>query len=141
MAFNQQAWDTWFNGLDETTKDLINERFHGLENTVRATRQERDTAQGNLDVATKKANFFETAHSSGCQNPKVAFALATTDNLFKEDGSPDWEKIKSAYPEGFKSQKVTVNANAGAGNSQPVALQGNDRANNAIREAAGKTTR
>lgn len=130
MAFDETKWKEWFDGLDATAQSLVNERFQALENTVKSTRTERDSAKNSLGGVTRKANFFEQASTMNCRNPKVAYALAVTDNLFTEDGSPDWDKVKAAYPEGFQ----TANANTKAGNGTQTTTKLSD-ANDAFRNA------
>lgn len=118
MSYDEKKWNEWLAQQGEDVKTLINERFQGLENTVKATRTERDTATNSLGDVTRKATFFEQAFASNCRNPKVAYALAVTDKLFKEDGSPDWDKVKQAYPDGF--QTVNAKTKAGSGTSEEI---------------------
>lgn len=135
MAFDEAKWNEWLNAQDETVKTLVNERFQALENTVKSTRTERDAAKNSLGSVSKKATFFEQASTVNCRNPKVAYALAVTDNLFKDDGSPDWDKVKAAYPDGFS----TVNANTKAGSGTQTIVKTDDW-NDAFRNAGGKRT-
>jgi predicted ATP-dependent protease len=88
-----------------------------------------------LEIAEKRASFFEDAVRPGidCRNPKVAYALAVTDNLFDRKGSPDWTALKEAAPELFG--KVTPPANAGTGTGNPPK---NNDMNAFIRTAAGR---
>lgn len=57
-----------------------------------------------LEVA-KKAKFAEEANlpQIKCTNIKAAYALATVEDLFEDDGSPKWEDIKKIAPELFKT--------------------------------------
>ncbi len=52
----------------------------------------------------RRAKFAEEAGQSNvkCVNIKAAYALATVENLFKEDGSPKWDDLKKIAPELFK---------------------------------------
>jgi len=135
-----QTWEKFLEGQPEEIKTLYGEHTKGLQNTVEATRKERDTlakqirddllpkaekgselekslteALGKLELADKRANFAEQAIKPeiGCRNPKVAFALATASDLFKRNGDPDWEAIKKEAPELFGP--LIPNANAGNG--------------------------
>lgn len=130
MTFDEKKWKEWFDAQQADVQSLINERFQGLENTVKATRTERDEAKNSLGSVSKKATFFEQASTVNCRNPKVAYALAVTDGLFKDDGSPDWDKVKAAYPDGFS----TVNANTKAGSGTQSTTKLSD-ANDALRTA------
>ena len=92
------VFDEWIAGQDEPVKELISTRFTALENTVKATRDERDALKGQLkdllktaekgseleksltdamsrlDAAEKKAAFLEEAIKPGieCRNPNCS---------------------------------------------------------------------
>lgn len=151
-------YETWLETQPENVKTLLAQRFEALENTVKATRQERDTLNGELkelgkklekgseaetrlseltsrlSQAEKKATFLELAWKEGCVRPSAAYALATSENLFKEDGLPDWSKLRESVPELFRV--TNTNTNAGSGTNKPVATQS---PNDVIRAAAGKS--
>lgn len=138
------SWDEWLTAQPENVKTLYTSHVTGLQNAVKATRQERDELakqikellpnvekgskaeaalmdlQGRLEAAERKNAFLEESAKPeiGCRNPKAAYALAMADNLFTRNGAPDWSAIKQAAPELFGSQ--AVNANAGAGTQNPV---------------------
>lgn len=52
----------------------------------------------------RRAKFAEEAGQPNirCVNVKAAYALATVENMFKEDGSPMWDAIRKTAPELFK---------------------------------------
>jgi hypothetical protein len=135
-----QTWEKFLEGQPDEIKTLYGEHTKGLQNTVQATRDERDAlakqirddllpkaTKGSelevslndtlkkLEASDKRANFAEQAIKPeiGCRNPKVAFALATASDLFKRNGDPDWEAIKKEAPELFGP--LIPNANAGNG--------------------------
>jgi len=156
----KSKFEEWLETQDESTKTLIQERFEVLESTVKATRQERDTFKGELKdlakkidensdagkavselqtrlaQAEKKSNFIEQAVKQGVKRPSAAYAIANTENLFKEDGSPDFEKIKESVPELF----TIINTNNNAGSGSKTALPGKS-VNDRIREATNKQTK
>jgi hypothetical protein len=135
-----ETFETWIAGQDEKVKGLYQTHITGLQNTVKATRAERDdyakklreAAQqlekgsaaekqisemaASLEAAQRKAQFIEDAVNPeiGCRNTKAAFALANANNLFTKTGAPDWAAIKEMAPEIF-GKAPTTNANAGAG--------------------------
>jgi len=153
------VFDTWLTEQDEPVKAVINTRFQALENTVKATRDERDAIKvqvkdlltkaekgsalekslnetmAKLDATEKRAAFFEDAVKPGidCRNPKAAFALAMAENLFDRKGIPDWATLKTEAPELFG--KVVINANAGEGSGNKLK---NSDMNMIIRRAAGR---
>lgn len=155
------SFETWFEGQDEGIKGLINKRFESLENTVKATREERDNfskqikqlakqqADGSdakkqleemgaqLEKSERRAAFLEDAMKPEiqCRNARAAWVLAESENLFDKKGAPDWNAIKAAAPELFGVP--VANANAGNG-TQRTPAQPNDM-NSFIRRKAGRT--
>lgn len=160
------TWDEYVASLPEdqqtVVKGLYTAQNQALLNTVKATREERDTMasqlrdaakqaekgskaetdlleQANkLDEANKRADFFSEASSKQCKNPKAAWALAKSDNLFTRAGLPDWTAIQTSAPELFGvSVKPKGKAGAGAGTDKnPAGTSINDF----IRGAAGAKT-
>lgn len=153
-----ESFETWIGEQDETVKHLYEEHITGLRNTVKATRDERDSFKkqvegalkeaekgsqlekslsdtlSKLEVAERRATFFEDAirPEIGCRNPKVAYALAVAEDLFGRNGAPDWNTIKATAPELFGT--TTTRANAGNGTEQPLKAQD---MNLIIRQKAG----
>jgi len=151
-------FDEWLAKQDEAVKTAYEEHVTGLKATVKATRDERDQfakelrdaagkvakgseaekalndMAGKYEAAEKRASFFEDAVKPGidCRNPKAAYALAVTDNLFDRKGSPDWAALKAAAPELFG--KVIPPAHPGDGTG---AIPKNQDMNAYIRQAAG----
>lgn len=154
-------YEQWFGEQAEEVRAMIEEHNKGLLNSVKATRDERDALskelkklakeidehseagkqlgelRAKLEQAEKKSNFIEQAVKQGVKRPTAAYAIANTENLFLEDGNPDWGKIKESVPELFTV--TNTSNNAGAGTNQN-ALPKRD-VNTAIREAANKQIR
>lgn len=153
-------WDAWHDALPETAQKLISERESGLKTALQSEREARKTAEKDLrDVAkkleagseaqneilkladaaaasTKKADFYEDAHNAGVTNLKLAYHIATTEELFDKKGSADFEEMKKQYPELFgKKQVAKGDAGSGTGSKLPAGAQG---MNAFIRQAAGK---
>lgn len=138
----KDQFETWLETQTDEVKELISKRFEALTNTVRATRDERDSIsktlkevskkvetdsdagklvsdlQAKLQASERKASFIEAATKEGVIRPSAAYTIASTENLFTEDGSPDWARIRESVPELFKVQ--TVKANAGSGTKTVV---------------------
>ena len=157
-----QTWDAIVAGLPTEQKALYDQSVTGLRNTVQATRQERDTLKARVDAlvgaldgkeptavkqqlgelqtelvtANQRAAFYEDAGKAevGCRNPKLAFMVAQSENLFDRRGNPDWQAIRAAAPELFGT--VTPQGNAGSGTGSPPAAKQN--INDYIRQAAGR---
>jgi hypothetical protein len=144
MTEPEFSYETWVEKQDETVKEGINKHYEGLLNSVKATREERDSLskelkklskevevnseagkligelQDKLSASERKANFLEQAARVGCKKPTVAFALANAENLYTEKGEPDWEKIKETVPELFTVQSIKSDAGSGT-NQKPEA--------------------
>jgi ribosomal protein S20 len=154
----KDTFDKWLETQAEEVKTLIADRFSSLENTVKATREERDTFKNELkeiskkvtgdseagiqiselskrlEASERKSNFIDQAVKNGVIRPNAAYAIATTENLYDDKGNPDWNKIRESIPELFKV--TNTSNNAGSGTNQK-ALPGNS-VNDRIREAANK---
>lgn len=119
------SFDDYLSKQDPGIRKLYEAHVSGLKNTVKTTRKERDglanqlkklsdslekqpeiqkqindmTSQ--LTSANQRADFFAEAPSEGCKNPKAAFALAKSEDLFTRNGDPDWDAIRETAPELF----------------------------------------
>lgn len=155
------SWEEALKGLPEPLQNLYNTHVSGLQNTVKATRDERKALEqqvkelsqkaekgselektltefgSKLEAAERRAAFAEEAVKPeiGCRNIKAAYALALADNLFTRNGAPDWAAIKAAAPELFGPPSIKGDAGAGTGGQPPTA---NDM-NAFIRHKAGRS--
>jgi hypothetical protein len=155
-----ESWDAFLGAQPEDVKALYTTHVTGLQNAVKATRQERDdfakqvkdllpkAEKGSelekslldftskLEVAERRAIFAEEAARPeiGCTNPKLAWTLAQSEGLFDRKGAPDWEAIKGAAPELFRKPGAAGNAGAGTGGSGNGKLDMNQM----LRNAAGR---
>lgn len=155
-----ETWEAWLDSQPDNVKALYRSHSEGLLNTVKATRDERDTVKkqlkdlakkaeegsdlkkqldgmtAQLEKTEKRAAFLEEAIKPEiqCRNPRAAWIVAEAAELFNKNGSPDWAAIKAEAPELFGAP--TANANAGAGTQSPPPKQ-NDM-NAFIRRKAGK---
>ena len=144
---------------DPKIKELYEQHTAALLNTVKATRDERDTLKNQvkdllaksekgsenekaltetllkLEATERRATFVEEAVKPGidCRNPRAAYALAVTIDAFDRKGNPDWTLLKKEAPELFG--KLNPSAHGGSGTNEPP--QANDM-NAMIRRAAGR---
>lgn len=135
------VFEDWIKGQEATIVAAYQEHTVGLQNTVKATREERDALskqikiltgqaakgselekslqdlQGQLESANRRAAFSEDAVKPeiGCSNPKAAFAIAQAEGLFNKNGTPDWSSIKAAAPELFVKKSLTPPGDGGEG--------------------------
>lgn len=126
---SQQAggliYETWIAEQPETVRSMLDghttklksaltserERSKGLEKDLRdaASKAEKGSeAEKRLNqladqvqAESKKSAFYESAGAAGVNNLKLAYIAATQDDLFKKDGSPDFDALKKSYPELF----------------------------------------
>ncbi len=161
------TWDDYIAGLPEDQQSIVTKLYEdknkNLLNTVRATREERDTfaqqlrdaaktaGKGSdaeklyteqaekLELANKRADFYEAASEHQCRNAKAAFKLATVDDLFDKKGMPDWDKIKEAAPELFGEVKSKPKGKGGAGEGTDKTPAPARTFNDVIRSQAGVT--
>ena len=70
--------------------------------------------QAKLTESERHSSFVDGATAAGCNNVKAAYKLAKSDpDLWKRDGSPDWEAIKAEAPEFFGTKKPEGKAGSG----------------------------
>lgn len=134
-------FEKWLGEQPDNIKNAYETHVTGLKNTVAATRNERDDFKkqlaglakqvekgseaerqlqemsGKIELAERKANFMEDAlrPEIGCKNPRTAYALAVSEDMFSKNGSPDWASIKLAAPELFIAGGAKGKAGAGTG--------------------------
>ena len=139
-------WDDWFKSQPEDVKTLITDHESGLKSALKSERdntrnlskqiadlqgaaekgseleRQLTTLQAKLTESERHANFIDGAVGAGCTNTKAAYKLARADeDLWKRDGSPDWDAIKETAPEFFARPKPS-GGNAGSGtNTDPNA--------------------
>lgn len=161
----EETIEAWFETLDPKLKEkgsaLLTARLEKLQNTVKATREERDNFQSELkklakaagkdsdlgkqlegmsaklDEANQKADFMEEALANNCHNPAAAFIIAKQKDTFSKSGAIDWAALQKLVPEFFGDRKQTnkkKTAGAGNGKDQPSAMGMNDW----IRQQAGR---
>ena len=144
---------------DPKIKELYEQHTAALLNTVKATREERDSLKNQvkelltksekgsenektltetlakLEATERRATFVEEAVKPGidCRNPKAAYAYAVNVDAFDKRGNPDWTLLKKEVPELFGKQ--TPPAHGGSGTDSPPEV--ND-INSMIRRAAGR---
>lgn len=135
------TFEEWFESQPENVKSLISDHEKGLksalcaerDNTKALSKQISDlqgaaeegselkkqlgALQARLTESERHASFIDGAAAAGCSNAKAAYKLAKADEeLWKRDGSPDWDAIKETAPEFFRKQTAT-SGNAGSGTS------------------------
>lgn len=153
-------WKPWHDALPKEAQELVADREKGLKSALDTERDARKTAETDLRTVAKKlekgseaqkevlkladevaegatkADFYEDAHKAGVSNLKLAYHVATTEDLFDKKGNVNFEKMKEAYPELFgKKQVAKGNAGEGTGSAPGGQAMG---MNEFIRKSAGK---
>ncbi len=157
------TWDSDLAALSPEARARYDAHVQGLRNTVQATRGERDglqqkladltkalgkdtpeearrllgEMQSELETTSRRAAFYEEAGKPeiGCTNPRAAFLVAQSEQLFDRRGNPDWAAIRQAAPELFQTTQRLPAGNAGSGTGQQPP-SGN--VNDWIRRQAGR---
>lgn len=72
-----------------------------------------------ISESQRRSDFYEAAHASGVTNLKLAYLIATQDDLFSSRGDVNFEKMRTDYPElfGVSARKGKTNAGEGSGSS------------------------
>lgn len=147
---NPSNFSDWFESQDDSTKSIIQDRMSSLEGALSSERSERrnlakqlkdtmkrldetsEAAQELQQLSTRlenqerQAKFYDEAVAAGCNNLKLAWLAAQSDDL-------SVEQVQENYPELF-ARPVAARTNAGSGSSQaPERLSMNEY----IRRAAG----
>jgi len=138
-------FDAWLEQQGDDVKGLLNTHASGLKTALSAERDRNKELEKSLrDAASKaekgsesekrlselanqvtesnrKSAFYEGAATAGVNNLKLAYMAATTDDLFKRDGSVDFEAMRRTYPELFGGKSSQSNNGGSGTNSQPNA--------------------
>ena len=95
--------------LSKQLKDLQGKVDEGSEASKRVAELTKQ-----LEESQRHSSFVDGATAAGCNNVKAAYKLAKSDpDLWKRDGSPDWEAIKAEAPEFFGTKKPEGKAGSG----------------------------
>jgi len=153
-------FDEWYSTLGEPYQEALDEHIAGLKSALTNEREGRkalerqvrdlskkadagsevqkqlDSIAANLSQETQRSTFYETAHSAGVKNLRLAWLAAQDAKLINNDGSVDMAKLKETAPELFASSKPVIpSANGGTGSGNPPASQRS--MNDVLRSAAG----
>ena len=138
------TYDEWLAAQDEATKALIESNTKGLKSALESERTSRKSLEKDvrelagkaekgseaerqltemadrIKSADAKTDFYEAAHGRGITNLRLAWMVTQQDQLYDRRGNPDFEALKSGYPELF-AKPLTPQGNAGSGTgTQPT---------------------
>lgn len=154
------VFDDWLKGQDENIQSMLEGHTKGLKSALESERgsrkdlekQLREMAKASekgsdlqtqlnsladeLQGADRKADFYEAAHAAGVRNLKLAFTVATSDEMFDKHGRVNFNEMKKAYPELFATNQPAPRGDAGNGTNSTKPKSGG--MNTFIRNAAGR---
>ena len=146
-----ETFEAWLESQPEEVRSRFEEGTQGLRSALKSERDNVKTLsaqlnelkgaaekgseletkltalQEKLNESERHAAFIDGAAGAGCSNAKAAWMLAKADaDLWKSDGSPDWESIKTTAPELFGPKQPS--GHAGSGTGTPPDAGGNKKA-------------
>lgn len=154
------SFDTWLGAQPDDVRARIEENISGLKSALTAEREANREREKELrDLAAKaekgslaqkelerladqlaesdrRADFYEAAQREGVTNMRLAYTVAVQDELFDRRGNPQFDEMRTAYPELFVAQQAAPAGHAGAGTQKPPATKVS--MNDFIRRAAGR---
>lgn len=116
--------------LEKQVRELAGKAEKGSE----AEKQLNQLAD-QITESDRRSDFYEAAHAAGVTNLKLAYLVASNDDLFDKRGMVNFETMKGTYPELFGGQKPPK-GNAGDGTEKQPSGKGS--MNDFIRIAAGR---
>lgn len=154
------TFDGWLGEQPEEVKALLDGHTEGLKSALKSERGSRKDLEKQLrDLAAKaekgseaqkelagiadklgeadrKADFYEAAHAAGVTNLKLAYVVASQDEMFDRRGRVNFDTLKTQYPELFGVKPAPTKGNAGSGtNTEPTPAE---NMNTFIRRSAGR---
>ena len=132
------TFEEWYESQTDDVKTLISEHESGLKSALKAERdntkslnsqlrelqgkadkgsemeKQLTTLQERLAESERHSAFIDGATDAGCTNAKACYKLAKADpELWKRDGTPDWDAIRETAPEFFQKKQSSGNAGSG----------------------------
>lgn len=155
-AAENETFESWLDGQDETVKSMYTAHTSGLKSALDSERSANRAAQAQLRELAKKAEkgseleaaltkqadqlstlekqaaFQDKAHAAGVRNLKLAYLAAAQAGLVSEKGDCDFSKLRTEYPELFNAPQAPGNAGSGTNNRAPSGLTMDQIVRNAI---------
>lgn len=132
------TWETVLAGLTEAQRALYEGHTQGLRGALKTERGQRqdlagqlkaatgkleegseardalEKVTGQLELATKRADFVTAAVGAGVRDAGLAWLAAVELDAFNRKGEPDFAALKGAHP-GLFGQAAAAKGNAGDG--------------------------
>lgn len=153
------TFDKWLGDQPEEIKSLLDGHTKGLKSALDSERESRKSQEkqlrelakksekgsdaetqltklaDDLQSADRKANFYEEAHAAGVKNLKLAYVVASNDEMFDKHGRVNFDEMKRTYPELFGTTNTT-RGDAGRGTDKKQKASGG--MNEFIRTSTGR---
>jgi hypothetical protein len=133
------VFDTWITEQPAEVRSLLDGHTAGLKSALESERTARKNFEKQIkdlslkaekgsdlerqlaeiakaqEQARNQTEFYEQAHTQGVKNLKLAFLVATQEELIDNRGKVDFDEMKKRYPELFGAGQARTAGNAGAG--------------------------
>ncbi len=123
---------------ERTTREDLSKQLKDAMSKVQAgsdLSKQLEEIQSQLELTQRRANFLQEAMTQNVINPNLAWLAAQDTEAFDKRGNPNWDVLRTKYPELFRQGGSQTRANAGSGTSQQQT--GSGGMNTLIRRAAG----
>jgi hypothetical protein len=123
---------------ERTTREDLSKQLKDAMSKVQAgsdLSKQLEEIQSQLELTQRRANFLQEAMTQNVINPNLAWLAAQDTEAFDKRGNPNWDVLRTKYPELFRQGGSQTRANAGSGTNQQQT--GTGGMNLLIRRAAG----
>ena len=142
------SWESWIAKQEERVRKLYEAHVAGLKSALEAQKAQRkrvaeqlqetvnqlETLRKQYQEEASRLAFYEQASAEGVRHPKLAWYAAQELGAFDEQGTCDFAKLRSHYPELFRRATPVADAGAGAEQGARAARSMNE----VIRAATGR---
>jgi len=150
-AENLEGFEAWYQQLEADQRQMLDEHIRGLKSALEAEREARknlakqlgelrgqlddsseaakriDAIQAEARTAQARAAFYEQAAAAGVVDLRLAWLAASEGGMIDEDGSVDFETLKSRHGALFGGETPPTSGYAGAGaGAKPPAAESMD---------------
>jgi hypothetical protein len=153
------TYEAWLESQDDQIREMLEGHTKGLKTALDSERESRKGYEKQLRELAKKAeagsdaqkqltemadqiktaesraDFYDAAHREGVTNLKLAYLVATQEDLFDKAGRVNFAEMKKSFPELFASSNgARGDAGSGTGGGQTKGQSMDEM----IRGAAGR---
>ncbi len=124
------TFEKWLEMQDDQVRALVNGNIKSLKSALKSERENREMFEkdvrelakevevttemqkrvtkltNQLTASDRRIAFYEAAHAANATNLKLAFIVATQENLFDKQGNVNFELLQRDHPELFTQKKM-----------------------------------